>query len=346
METQTKYWIIRELDGNGQQAIQEAAALLKQQELIAFPTETVYGLGADATNETAVAKIFEAKGRPSDNPLIVHLADVDQIPNYVEVMTPIAEKLIQAFMPGPITVILPSSDAIATNVTAGLQTVGIRIPDHPVARALLREVDLPIAAPSANTSGKPSPTSAIHVFQDLNGKIAGIVDSASTEVGVESTVVDCTGDVPIILRPGGITREQIEEVTEVVAFDATIEKEIDKPKAPGMKYNHYEPEMPLWLVDGSIDFFQEQIDQLTNEGLKVGVMGSEELISKVRASNSSICGSNINLTTIAVQLYHSLRSFKASETDIILCETFPKQGIGQAIMNRLEKAASKKVKQD
>ncbi|MFB1051523.1 L-threonylcarbamoyladenylate synthase [Paraliobacillus sp. JSM ZJ581] len=345
MERQTKYWIIRELDQKGQQAIEMAATLLKQQELIAFPTETVYGLGADATSEVAVAKIFAAKDRPADNPLIVHLADAEQIPNYVKQVTPIAKKLIHAFMPGPITVILPSSEAIAMNVTAGLNTVGIRIPDHPIARALLRAVNLPIAAPSANTSGRPSPTSAIHVFHDLNGKIAGIVDSAATEVGVESTVVDCTSDVPIILRPGGITREQIEDVTGVVTVDSTMDQQTDKPKAPGMKYTHYEPDMPLWLVDGTSDFFQQQVNRLSTQGLKVGVMGSEELISKLHVSNSSICGSKLNLDTIAVRLYDSLRSFKTNDTDIILGEVFPNEGIGQAIMNRLEKAASKIIKQ-
>ncbi|CQR46152.1 Threonylcarbamoyl-AMP synthase [Paraliobacillus sp. PM-2] len=345
MERQTKYWTIRELDQKGQQSIKEAAALLKKQELVAFPTETVYGLGADATKETAVSKIFKAKGRPSDNPLIVHLADIEQVPHYVKRVTPIAEKLINTFMPGPITVILPSNEKIATNVTAGLDTLGLRIPDHPIARALLREAGLPIAAPSANTSGKPSPTTAIHVFHDLNGKIAGIVDSASTNVGVESTVVDCTGDVPIILRPGGITREQIEEATGVVTVDPTNDQQTDKPKAPGMKYNHYEPEMPLWLVDGTSAFFQKEIDRLTKQGLRVGVMASEELIGKLHVSNSRICGSKSDLTTIAVHLYDTLRSFQAKDTDVILGEVFPKQGIGQAIMNRLEKAASEIIRQ-
>lgn len=340
MDKQTKYWTIRELDQNGQDAIKAAVDLWKNKELVAFPTETVYGLGADASSETAVSKIFQAKGRPTDNPLIVHLADIEQIPQYVKWISPIAEKLMTAFMPGPITIIFPSTDQIATNVTAGLATVGIRIPDHTIARQLLRAANLPIAAPSANTSGKPSPTSAVHVFQDLNGKIAGIVDGGPTGVGVESTVVDCTGEVPLILRPGGITREQIEEVTGVVTVDTTIDYQTDKPKAPGMKYNHYEPEIPLWLVDGGDKFFQEQIDRLTKQGFRVSVMGSEELLSKLSIADSRICGTINDLTTIAVHLYDTLRSFKAKDTDIILAEVFPKQGIGQAIMNRLEKAAS------
>ncbi|GAA5415862.1 threonylcarbamoyl-AMP synthase [Paraliobacillus ryukyuensis] len=344
MERQTSYWTIRTLDQESEQAIQQAAALWKEQELIAFPTETVYGLGADATKEGAVAKIFEAKGRPADNPLIVHVADVNQIADYVKQVPPIAQKLMDAFMPGPITLILRSNDKLARNVTAGLDTIGIRVPDHPIARELLRAANLPIAAPSANTSGKPSPTSAIHVYHDLYGKIAGIVDGGLTGVGVESTVVDCTGNIPVILRPGGITQEEIEKITGVLTIGSTMEKQVEKPKAPGMKYNHYEPDVPLWLVEGDEAFFQTEINRLSKEGLKVGVMASEELLAKLHVANPKSCGSLEDLTTIAVHLYDTLRSFKAEEIDIILSETFPKEGIGQAVMNRLEKAASATTK--
>jgi len=343
MKIETKYWVVANMDKNNEQAIAEAATLLKQHQVVAFPTETVYGLGADATNQEAVAKIFTAKGRPSDNPLIVHVAHPEQIQRYVTEITPLAEKLINAFMPGPITVILPSNGKIAKNVTAGLDTIGVRIPDHIVARTLLEKLDLPVAAPSANTSGKPSPTSAVHVYQDLNGKIAGIVDGGPTGVGVESTVVDCTGDLPIILRPGGVTQEQIEQVTGVMSVDTTISEQTEQPKAPGMKYNHYEPDAPLWLIDGDETFFQNQIDALTKEGKKVGVMVSEELALKLTASNVKIVGSQIDLKTIAYSLYDTLRAFKKTDVDIILSETFIKEGLGQAIMNRLEKAASQKV---
>ncbi len=340
----TKYWKATEIDREGQQAISEAANLLKQQEVVAFPTETVYGLGADATSNQAVSNIFAAKGRPSDNPLIVHLASPEQIGEYVTTITPIAKKLIEAFMPGPLTIILTSNGKIAENVTAGLDTIGIRIPDHRVARALLAETNLPVAAPSANTSGKPSPTSAVHVYNDLNGKIAGIIDGGPTGVGLESTVVDCTMEVPVVLRPGGITQEQLEEVTGALVLDHSIKKE-DQPKAPGMKYNHYEPEVPLYLVDGDVTFFQSQIDQLELEGKKVGVMVSEELVANLTTSHMKIIGTQADLTTVAVHLYDTLRSFNKTDVDVILSEVYPKAGVGEAIMNRLEKAASQLIKQ-
>lgn len=341
---QTKYWTITEIDTEGQQAINTAAKLLKQQEVIAFPTETVYGLGADATSSQAVSNIFAAKGRPSDNPLIVHLASSEQIGQYVTTITPIAKKLIEAFMPGPLTIILTSNGKIAANVTAGLDTIGIRIPDHPIARALLEETNLPIAAPSANTSGKPSPTSAVHVYHDLNGKIAGIIDGGPTGVGLESTVVDCTTEIPVVLRPGGVTQEQLEDVTGALVLDHSIKKE-DQPKAPGMKYNHYEPEVPLYLVDGDAAFFQTQIDRFEFEGKKVGVMVSEERIANLTVSNMKIIGSQADLTTVAVHLYDTLRAFNKTDVDLILAEVYPKAGLGEAIMNRLEKAASQMIKQ-
>lgn len=347
MDKQTKYWTVTELDEKGHQAIRQAATLLKREEVVAFPTETVYGLGADATSNQAVASIFAAKGRPSDNPLIVHLASPDQIEKYVTSITPIAQKLITAFMPGSLTVILPSNGIVTEKVTAGLNTIGIRIPDHPIARALLEEVNLPVAAPSANTSGKPSPTSAVHVFNDLNGKIAGILDGGPTGVGVESTVVDCTGDIAVVLRPGGVTQEQLEKVIGSIVLDHSIKNESDKPKAPGMKYNHYEPEVPLCLIDGDAAFFQAQFNQLENTGKKVGVMVSEELADECELTRSvtKIVGSQSDLSTVAVQLYDTLRAFNKMDVDIILAEAFPKKGLGEAIMNRLEKAASRIISQ-
>lgn len=331
MSKQTQFMIWNE------QAIEQLAKQIQAGEVVAFPTETVYGLGADASNPEAVAKIFTAKGRPSDNPLNVIVADKEQINHYVTEIPEYAKQLIESFMPGPLTVILPSNGKIADNVTAGLSSVGIRIPDHPAAQELIRKVNLPIAAPSANLSGKPSPTSAIHVFQDLNGKIAAILDGGTTGVGLESTVVDCTGASPRIIRPGGVTQAEIELVLAYSIEDSTINT--DKPKEPGMKYNHYQPDVPMILIDGDADFFQNKINQLQAEGKKVGLLVSEELASHLSADQLQVCGTVTNLSTIASQLYQTLRAFKKTEVDLVLAEIFPAEGVGEAIMNRLKKAA-------
>ncbi|WP_188456889.1 L-threonylcarbamoyladenylate synthase [Virgibacillus oceani] len=332
----TKRWNIND-NINGKQAINEAAELLKSGSTVAFPTETVYGLGADATNETAVAGIFAAKGRPADNPLIAHVATKEQLKKLVSILPPVAEKLIDQFSPGPLTYVLPSNGVCATNVTAGLSTIGVRMPSHPVAQELLQQCDLPIAAPSANTSGKPSPTTAGHVWSDLEGKIAGVLDGGPTGVGVESTVIDCTQEIPIILRPGGVTREQLEEVIGSVMVDPALANTGDKPKAPGMKYKHYAPEVPLWLVEGSL---QNVVDEQRGKVQRIGVMASTETAASIRADKVISLGSKQSLNEIAANLYDALRTFKEGDIDLILCETFPEQGIGQAIMNRLKKAAS------
>lgn len=324
----------------------ECAKYIRAGEVIAFPTETVYGLGADASNPEAVQKIFTAKGRPADNPLIVHVAEKEAIKRYVMDIPSYAKKLIDAFMPGPLTVVLPSNGTIAENVTAGLDTIAIRIPDHPAALELIQKANLPIAAPSANRSGKPSPTSAVHVFQDLNGKIKAILDGGPTGVGLESTVVDCTGDAPEVLRPGGVTQQEIEEVLGFPIKDATTDQDIEKPKSPGMKYAHYEPEVPLVLINGDADFFQAQVDRLRAEGKRIGVIASEELSNKITADQMHVCGTVTNLNTIASQLYQSLRIFKKGEVDIVLSEVFSEEGVGKAIMNRLYKAATSIEKQE
>ncbi|MDC3416747.1 L-threonylcarbamoyladenylate synthase [Aquibacillus salsiterrae] len=343
---ETKWWKIDEnqLDKK-EAALNQAANLLHNEEVVAFPTETVYGLGADATKEAAVAKIFVAKGRQKDNPLIVHVASIEQINDYVTEIPEVAKRLLAAFAPGPITVILPSNGTIAANVTAGLSTVAFRIPDHPVAKQLLTVSQLPLAAPSANKSGKPSPTKAEHVIHDLDGKIAGVVDGGATGVGLESTVVDCTSELPVILRPGGITLEQLRTVVDNIIVDQALVKQVDQPKAPGMKYNHYEPDAPLWLVAGDTTFFQAQINQLEQAGQKVGVMCSTELSTQLTARLLIPCGSKEMLAEVAVNLYDTLRFFNKEKVDVILCEMFPEVGVGQAIMNRLEKAATKVVHQ-
>ncbi|MDC3411781.1 L-threonylcarbamoyladenylate synthase [Terrihalobacillus insolitus] len=342
----TTVWSIQQIDQDTAKiSVEEAAQKLKEQEVVAFPTETVYGLGADATNEAAVNKIFQAKGRPSDNPLIVHVATKQQMEEFVTHIPPLAGTLITAFMPGPLTIILPSNGKIAANVTAGLDTVGLRIPDHPVALALIQACHLPLAAPSANRSGRPSPTTAAHVLHDLDGKIAGVLDAGQTGVGVESTVVDCTGDLPMILRPGGVTRQQLEKVIGEVMVDPALAKKNEKPKSPGMKYTHYAPEAPLWLVDGSVNFIQNLINENNKEGLQVGVLASDELACQVTADVVRACGSRADLKQVAIHLYDALRSFSSTNVDIIICETFIEEGIGEAIMNRLQKAATKKLTQ-
>ncbi|HFK1452467.1 MULTISPECIES: L-threonylcarbamoyladenylate synthase [Bacillus cereus group] len=323
--------------------LQEAAKLLRENEAIAFPTETVYGLGANAMNDEAIAKIFEAKGRPSDNPLIVHIGTKSQLDGIVKEIPPVAEKLMEHFWPGPLTIILPRKEGISEKVTAGLNTVGVRMPDHPVALALIEEANVPVAAPSANRSGRPSPTLASHVYEDLNEKIAGIVDGGATGVGVESTVIDCTSAVPTILRPGGITKEQLEAVIGTVSLDPALKDEKEKPKSPGMKYTHYAPKAPLSIVEGSREFIQRIVDKKKEEGFKVGVLTTEEYQHVYRADVVLSCGVRSDLASVATKLYDVLRTFDASEVDIIFSESFPNEGIGNAIMNRLTKAAGHQI---
>ncbi len=268
---QTIHWNINNQQSN-QVIFQEAAKLLRSGECVAFPTETVYGLGADATNQAAVQKIYEAKGRPSDNPLIVHIARREQMDPFVASYPVKAIQLMEKFWPGPLTVILPlKKDSLATNVSAGLSTVGVRMPEHPVSLALIDAANIPVAAPSANRSGKPSPTTASHVIEDLDGKIAGIIDGGATGVGLESTVIDCSLDIPVILRPGGVTKEQIEQIIGPVDIATNNTKETEKPKAPGMKYTHYAPKAPVYLIEGSIQFWQSEINKAEAANKKLGI---------------------------------------------------------------------------
>ncbi|UFT98958.1 threonylcarbamoyl-AMP synthase [Radiobacillus kanasensis] len=342
MKEETNYWKINN-PTTGDEYIQLASELLKQGEVVAFPTETVYGLGADARNQEAVAKIFKAKGRPSDNPLIVHVANREQMKQYVTQIPDVAHRLIERFTPGPLTIILESNQTLAKNVTAGLSTVGIRIPDHPVALALLQACNLPLAAPSANQSGKPSPTTANHVYEDLNGRIAALLDGGPTSVGVESTVIDCTGEIPVILRPGGITKEDIESLIGPVMVDPGLADESLRPRSPGMKYTHYAPEVPLYLVQGDAQAIQNQIDAFQQKGKKVAVIVSKEYADQLVAPDIQMVGSRNHLEEVARHLYDALRHFKEQDFDVILCESFPYDGVGQAIMNRLTKAATKQI---
>lgn len=337
----TRRWNLIEVENKAliEKIMTEAAHLLTSGLTVAFPTETVYGLGADATNAEAVAKIFRAKGRPQDNPLIAHVATKGQLLELVTDLPVYAEKLIDAFTPGPITFVLPSNGTCAANVTAGLSSIAVRIPDHPVAQQLLKECNIPIAAPSANLSGKPSPTTADHVWIDLNGRIAGILDGGPTGIGMESTVINCTDPSgPTILRPGGITQEEIEAVIGTGMLSNVSAKSTDKPQSPGMKYKHYAPEVPLWIVKGSAEEMQDVIDQERLKSRRVGTMAQEDLAKKLTSDQTISLGES--LQEVATNLYHALREFKEDDVDLIISESFKEEGIGQAIMNRLRKAAS------
>ncbi len=343
---ETKIWKVDNFVDNSENypQIVDAAALLRDGELVAFPTETVYGLGANALNGEAVANIYRAKGRPSDNPLIVHIGDMNQLNGLVEVIPELAHPLMAHFWPGPLTLIFKKKEGVfPDSVTAGLATVGIRMPDHQVALRLIRESGCPVAAPSANLSGKPSPTTADHVYEDLSGRIAGIVDAGATGVGLESTVLDITGEVPLILRPGGVTIEQLQAVIGHVEVDKGLLKGEEAPKAPGMKYKHYAPKAPLTLVDGSPAFLQSLVDEKRAAGLRVGVYTVEEHKDLYEADNILAGGTLKDLRTVAENMYGVLRQFDHEGPDIIYGEAFPHTGIGEAIMNRLLKAAGGRV---
>ncbi|MED4163311.1 L-threonylcarbamoyladenylate synthase, partial [Halalkalibacterium halodurans] len=269
---QTNHWIVdnnQHINKNSNE-IKEAALWIKKGELVALPTETVYGLGANALSDEAVQKIFIAKGRPSDNPLIVHISRKEQLLRLVSHIPDSANLLINAFWPGPLTIIFPKGEEVSTVVTAGLDTVAVRMPSHPVAQALIEAANVPIAAPSANRSGKPSPTSAAHVLADLRGKIAGVVDGGPTAEGVESTVIDCTTTPPILYRPGGVTREQLEAVLGPIRIDPALLGNAEQPKSPGMKYTHYAPEGELTLVENQAAI-QTFVDKWREKQFKVGI---------------------------------------------------------------------------
>ncbi|RTR33007.1 threonylcarbamoyl-AMP synthase [Robertmurraya yapensis] len=324
--------------------ITQAATFLKENEVVAFPTETVYGLGGNAKSDEAVLKIFEAKGRPSDNPLIIHISKKEQLNEFVKEIPATASILMEKFWPGPLTIIFQKKDGVLSDVaTAGLETVAVRMPEHPLALALIDAAGLPIAAPSANRSGRPSPTTAMHVWEDLNGRVSAVVDGGPTGIGVESTVLDCTAEIPQILRPGGVTKEQIEAVIGEVKVDPALTNVQAAPKSPGMKYTHYAPDAPLFLVKGSRDFIQQLIAEKRHEGLKVGVLTTEENSDYYEADVVQVCGQRAQLETVATALYDSLRSFNKTDVDIIYGEMFRNDGVGHAIMNRLLKAAGHKI---
>lgn len=329
--------------------ITRAGEILKSGGLVAFPTETVYGLGADALNEQAAKKIYAAKGRPSDNPLIVHIADMEAIGRIAEAVPEKARAVAEAFWPGPLTMIFQKTGEVPMGTTGGLDTVAVRMPDHNTARALIRAGGGYIAAPSANTSGRPSPTAAQHVKEDLDGKIDMILDGGPVEIGVESTILDMTAEPPMILRPGAVTKEMLEELIGEVAVDKSV---IDAgshaaPKAPGMKYRHYAPKAELTVVEGSISQAAEEIIRLTGEkiaeGFKVGIIATEETILRYSMGEVKCIGARGDEEAIASHLYGILREFDSIGTDYIYSEAFGREGIGSAVMNRLLKAAGQRI---
>lgn len=320
-----------------------AAKALQQGEIVSFPTETVYGLGAIATSQEAVLKVFEAKGRPSDNPLILHISDIQQMTSTVEEVPEIALTLAKAFWPGPLTMILKAKPGIyAPALSAGLTTVSFRMPNHPLTLELISKVGIPLVGPSANLSTKPSPTKVEHVFEDMNGRIRGIVDGGSSTVGVESTVIDLTNDEgPVILRPGVITKEQIEAVIGPIQSTVkTTAGEREVPKSPGMKYRHYAPKTPVFVVDGTIDAFEETIHKYKVQGKTVGVMARNAIVDTFENKVEGTYKMGTSVDDMNRALFDALRTLDHLKLDVILAESAPEVGVGIAYMNRLKKAAS------
>ncbi len=325
--------------------MEKAGSILRSGGLVAFPTETVYGLGADALDPEASGKIYSAKGRPSDNPLIVHIHRLDSLGKIARHVPEQASVLAEAFWPGPLTMILDKSDQVPHSVTGGLDTVAIRMPDHPVALALIEAGGGFIAAPSANTSGRPSPTTAQHVRDDLNGKIDMIIDGGSVGIGVESTIIDLTEEPPMVLRPGFISIDMLRNVLGDVRMDPGLHGEDPsfRPKAPGMKYRHYAPKAELTIVEGSESNVRAAIDRLAREaisrGQTCGIIAADEDASSYQAGIVRSAGSRAKEITISQHLFGILREFDDLGVDVIYSESFDTPQIGAAIMNRLIKAA-------
>lgn len=317
----------------------QAIDYLQAGEVVAFPTETVYGLGAVATSEAAVKKIFAAKGRPSDNPLIVHIGTMEELDLYVAHVPDVAKRCMEAFWPGALTIIMEAKpNVLAPSVMPGRTTVGMRMPDHPVALELLRQLKQPLAAPSANRSGKPSPTKAMHVYEDMDGLIPCVLDGGMTGIGLESTVLDVTTDVPTILRPGGVTKEMLEAVIGPVSQPTLAEQKLEStPKAPGMKYTHYAPNAPVYLLQAGQDV-EQAVAALQQQGHKVALLAPTEF-AHIAAEYYFTFGEAGQLEQMGATLYDALRQCDKTDATIILATTTSSQGVGAAIMNRLEKAA-------
>ena len=330
------------------EAMRRAGHILKCGGLVAFPTETVYGLGGDALNPEAASKIYAAKGRPSDNPLIVHIADLDALFPIARDVPEAALRLADAYWPGPLTMIFQKTDLVPPRTSGGLHTVAVRMPSHPVARELIRAAGGYIAAPSANASGRPSPTTAEHVIRDMDGRIELILDGGSAAIGLESTIVDFTEGAPVILRPGYINRAMLEEILGEVRIDPGILDENAmkgvRPRAPGMRYRHYAPRAPLFIVEGEERAVVAKINELAAAaGKKTGVIAAEETAGQYRADSVRRIGSRASEESIAEHLFSVLREFDDDGTEVIYSESFDTPRMGMAIMNRLLKAAGHQV---
>ena len=384
---ETKRIVIEDRNHIKDEELKEAAGILRSGGLVAFPTETVYGLGGNALDEDAARKIYAAKGRPSDNPLIAHVSCVEEVEPLVKEIPEAGRKLMEAFWPGPLTMIFPKSEKVPYGTTGGLDTVAIRMPDDPVANRLIALAGVPVAAPSANTSGRPSPTTADHVWQDMNGRIDMIIDGGPVGIGVESTIVDVSSAVPAVVRPGAITMEMLEEVLGEVSVDPAILGPLSadvRPKAPGMKYKHYAPKADLTLVEPGTGADREsraeqvtgaeqkngadrntgaypetgldetqlqamirKVRELSREkieaGYKVGVICTDESRDCYTDGEVRSIGARKSQPSVAHNLYALLREFDDLGVDYIFSESFPKDHLGQAIMNRLSKAAGYKI---
>jgi len=341
----TKIFMVNE-NNISREIVNEAGNILKSGGLVAFPTETVYGLGGNALDKDAVKKIFEAKGRPQDNPLIVHISDFDEIDPLVLEIPEIAKVLMKEFWPGPMTIIFKKSALIPYETSAGLDCVGIRMPSNQVAREIIKASGVPIAAPSANISGRPSPTDVESCIEDLDGKIEMIVGGEKCQVGVESTVIDCTINPPCVLRPGGITLEMLKCIDNNIYIDPAIMKKPDvdfRPKAPGMKYRHYAPKAPVKIIEGDTEKTVAKINEIVqnyiDENKKVGIIATDETKTQYKNGIVVSLGTRKDMESIARNLFLTLRSFDDTDVSVILSESFEEKGVGIAIMNRLKKAA-------
>ena len=341
---ETKVAIIKDINTDIR-FIEEAGKVIRNGGTVAFPTETVYGLGANALDDEAVRKIFIAKGRPQDNPLIIHVS-TKEISELVKDVPEVAQKIIDKFWPGPLTVILEKKDIIPNVTSANLNTIGIRMPNSEIALKLIELAERPIAAPSANISGRPSPTEVERCVEDLNGRVDYIIGGESSDIGVESTIVDCTVNPPLVLRPGGITLEMLKEINPEIELDKALKSKPNddfKPKAPGMKYKHYAPNAHLKIIKGknekTIEIINEIVENYIEKGNDVAILTTNENINKFNNGKVISLGSENDLKEIAKNLFEALRKCDDLRVQYILCQGFEENGVGLAIMNRLNKAA-------
>ena len=321
-------------------AVRDAAAILRRGGLLGIPTETVYGLGADALNEDAVSRIFLAKGRPQDNPLIIHVPDASWLESYCRDVPPAAYRLAERFWPGPLTMILPRRDIVPLQTTGGLETVGVRCPNHPVTLAIIEAAGVPIAAPSGNTSGRPSPTTAAHMIEDMDGRIDGIVDGGPCTVGVESTIIDLTVTPPRLLRPGGLPLESLRQVLGEVAVDKAVTGLLaagERPRAPGMKYRHYAPHAPVTVVTGEPERSARRIQGLLSD--TAGVICFDEYAPLFPGHIIHKLGPAADKSAQARHVFDALRTFDGTDVTEIFAQCPDDGGLGLAVANRLKKAA-------